>query len=250
MKKLLIYTLGIIGVALPLAPISASAEGCPAREAVSLYHSCAFPAQMTLRFMPLDMELKSRDFLAVTGAYSSGDRYGVEGLAMNKGQMISRRFQGWDGILIVDAQGVPEIHNTNSVHFEGRVYNLKTQPDRRDFTALAQTTGASVIQSHLLISDGALDLQQVEPARRFIRRMAFQDAHGWGIFETEKPMTLYEAAVQIQEDLNPYMALNLDMGAYNYCRMRRSDQVDSCGNLYVTPDKLTNLLVLSLPETH
>ena len=69
-----------------LAPTVAKAEGCPARAAVSLFHSCEILADVEVDFLPLDFDEESDAFLTVTGAYSSGDRFGVEGFGYWSGQ--------------------------------------------------------------------------------------------------------------------------------------------------------------------
>ena len=51
------------------------------------------------------------DSLVVTGTYSSGDRYGIEGLAMVDGQVVSHRFQGWDGMALFTPTGEVSLHN-------------------------------------------------------------------------------------------------------------------------------------------
>ena len=244
------YTMIIRNLTLLCATFLAAplhAEGCPARAAVSLFHSCEISARMTLQFHPLPTEKNDDEILSVTGAYSSADRFGVEGLALSGDQIISKRFQGWDGVLLVSADGEPNIFHAESVRLNERDFNLKRQPDRRVFIEQARADGVSLIQSHLLISTGSLDLKPVDNARRFIRRMVFIDQGGWGIYETKTALTLYEAAVEIQEALNPRMAMNLDMGAYNYCQQKTPTGFQACGELYTDMENLTNLITVKLP---
>jgi hypothetical protein len=68
------------------------------------------------------------------------------------------------------------------------------------------------------------------------------DDGSFGIWETMQAETLYDAAHLLQKDMNPKMALNLDMGAYDYCRAGPQDAEKNCGRLIVPEDKLTNLL--------
>ncbi len=88
-----------------------------------------------------------------------------------------------------------------------------------------------------------LDLKDVEDAPSFKRRLlvTFRDG-SFAIWETERSETLYDAARQVQEALSPRMALNLDMGAYDYCRTGPTGDERDCGGLLVSADKLTNLL--------
>ena len=232
-----------------LLPFSANAEGCPARAQVSLFHSCEISAAVDLQFHPLKFEHASTDILSVTGAYSSADRFGVEGLAIDGERLVSSRFQGWDGFLLVSPSGDPAIYSAVKIRLGDRSFDLKRQPDRRDFVTQARGEGYSLIQSHLLIVDGALDVRQVENARRFVRRMFFTDSAGWGVYETKSAVTLYDAAVEIQEALNPDMVMNLDMGAYNYCQKNTPTGFDACGDLFTNAENLTNLITIQLPKT-
>ena len=245
MKRLLILTLVYI-----LVPFVASAEGCPARAQVSLFHSCEIPAVIDLQFHPVEIKRVSTDILSVTGTYSSADRFGVEGLAISGDRLVSSRFQGWDGFLLVSPDGVPKIHHAADMRLGEQVFDLKRQPDRREFVTYARTQGYSLIQSHLLIVNGALDVRQVDNARRFVRRMFFTDSAGWGVYETTSAVTLYDAAVEIQEALNPDMVMNLDMGAYNYCQKNTPTGFKACGDLFTKAENLTNLITIQLPKTH
>jgi hypothetical protein len=231
-------------------PLTAMAEGCPARAQVSVFHSCEIPAVVDLQFHPLKLEHAPTEILSVTGAYSSADRFGVEGLAIDADRLVSSRFQGWDGFLLVSPSGVPQIFNASEIQLGDTSYNLKRQPDRREFVAQARDDGYSLIQSHLLIVDGALDVRHVEKARRFVRRMFFTDSAGWGVYETKSAVTLYDAALEIQEALNPDMVMNLDMGAYNYCQQNTVDGFKACGDLFTKAENLTNLITIQLPKTN
>jgi len=55
---------------------------------------------------------------------------------------------------------------------------LRDRAQRRAFVARAKQLGLSAIQSHLLITDGALDVRNVSGAPRFRRRILFSYADG------------------------------------------------------------------------
>ncbi len=118
---------------------------------------------------------------------------------------------------------------------------------RRAYVAEASAHGLSVLQSHLLIVDGRVDVRPQEDAPVFIRRMLFIDDEGFGLYQTRWPKSLHDAAQQLAEALAPRMALNLDMGSYDYC-LRAEDGADTgCGGLdRDDTGKLSNLLVLTL----
>jgi hypothetical protein len=77
--------------------------------------------------------------------------------------------------------------------------------------------------------------------------MLFIDADGFGIYETAYARTLYDAAGELADALAPRMALNLDMGSYDYCQDDVVGQAVRCGALARDDTgKLSNLLVLTL----
>ncbi len=81
----------------------------------------------------------------------------------------------------------------------------------------------------------------------FVRRMLFIDDEGFGLYQTGWPETLHDAATQLAGALAPRMALNLDMGSYDYCQRADVDAEASCGRLdRDNTGKLSNLLVLTV----
>lgn len=211
-----------------------------------LIASCNNPLSVKLRVLPDDTEPDSTHLLTVAGTYSSADRFGVEGLAIKNGEIISRRYQNWDGVLIITDDGLPRVFHAEDINIESEKYNLKEKSSREAFLKNATKNKFSVLQSHLLIRNKMLDLEDVENAPRFKRRLlVILEDESFGIWETRAPETLYEAARQLQDDLNPKMALNLDMGAYDYCFLGPVGVQIDCGNLNVSEDKLTNLLEFS-----
>ncbi len=220
-------------------------EQCPYSASI-LVHSCKGDISVRLRVLPDEVENKFEHLLTVAGTYSSGDRFGIEGLVIKGGKSISRRYQNWDGVLIIDAKGHPKLFHAKDVTVDGENFNLKKQPLRDAFIAKAKVAGVTVLQSHLLITDGILDLKDVDGAPRFKRRLLVTLKDGsFAIWETAQAETLYDAAHLLQEELAPVMAFNLDMGAYDYCVSGADDTQKNCGRLIVSKDKLTNLLEFS-----
>ncbi len=223
------------------------AQDCPLSTLI-LVHSCQADVQLRLRVLPDGDQANDHHILTVAGTYSSGDRFGIEGLVIQNGKTVSRRYQNWDGVLIIDQNAKPHLFHARAVVLGVEIFNLKEKPRRDGFIAKAKDMGVTVLQSHLLVTNGTLDLKDVEGAPKFKRRMlvTFEDG-SFGIWETTQSETLYEAARQVQEDLNPHMALNLDMGAYDYCRSGPKGAESDCGGLLVSADKLTNLLEFAKP---
>lgn len=183
--------------------------------------------------------------LTVAGAYSSADRHGIEGVALINGILKSKRIQSWGGILLID-EGKAEIYPTAAVEYDGELFDLTTSNRLYLFIELAKEKRLSVIQSHLLIDGGELDLNYIHNAPKFVRRILFTGADGLiGIWQSEKPETLYEATRQLQNSHQPQMAFNLDMGAYDYCRRLIDAEVENCGEPGAGFEALTNVIELN-----
>ncbi len=190
--------------------------------------------------------------LTITGAYSSGDRFAPEGFVIRNGDATHPWPQGWDGLLLIDGEGRLSLHDVSSVRVDNQVFNLRKKNRREPFLDLAAQQGFTAVQSHLLINEGALDLEPVEGARKFRRRLLFEMPDGRiGIWDTSPRMvTLYEAAAELNEAEAPRFALNLDMGAYDFCEKRTgAAEPERCGILTRSGlSKLTNLLTLTAPK--
>ena len=191
--------------------------------------------------------------LIVTGAYTGADKRGEElpnpvGLFVDGGAVVNPNLGRMDGVLIIDpASGRPELHHRARLTFAGGAYDLTSLDQRHAFLDTASQQGVSVLQSHLLIVDGQIDVRPQENAPVFVRRMLFFDDAGYGIYQTPGAWTLYDAAKQLAEVVAPRMALNLDMGSYDYCQRVQDGEVSGCGRLdRDDTGKLSNLIVLTL----
>lgn len=225
--------------------VSAGAE-CTLKN--TLFSPCEGSVNAELLILPSEIGITTPAAarrITVTGTYSSGDRFGIEGLALKDGVVVSARFQKWDGGLLIDADGRTRIVNVSRLSHGGKTYDLKDKADRRAFLNVAKTEKTSFIQSHLLITDGNLDTRKVDGARKFQRRILYSDATGaLSLYDSgARSLTLYEAALELHRDHGAHMALNLDMGSYDFCQIEAEDQVNSCGILASAQDaRLTNLL--------
>lgn len=188
--------------------------------------------------------------IIVTGTYSSGEAYRPEGFTIRAGDPTRPYPQGWDGLLVIDAAGGASIHDVSRVEIDGRVYDLRERDSRSSFVERAAAEQLSVVQSHLLINDGALDLREVDGAPIARRRVLFQTPDGRiGIYDSAPYLlTLYDAAVEVQNAVGPNMALNLDMGTYDFCEIRTTDAAERCGALgrRQVEGRLTNLIEISI----
>ena len=183
--------------------------------------------------------------ITVTGAYTSGEKREPEGMFIVAGVPLDPYPQGWDGVVVIDGQGRLSLHYAERVDIGAERFNLRRKPSRRAFVQAAKGGGWSAFQSHMLVIDGTVDTRPRDNAPRFARRLLYTLQDGTiGIFETPS-MTLHDAALAIEAALSPVMALNLDMGSYDYCRIE-GERARMCGALVATQTaKLSNLLTLS-----
>ncbi len=191
--------------------------------------------------------------LVVAGGYTGtdtrdGGKPNPVGLFVDQGQVISPHLARMDGILVIDGDGQPRIYHATRVALRGGTADL-TDPDQRlDFAAQSAEQGRSVMQSHLLISDGRVDVRPQMDAPKARRRMLFTGPGGWAIYQTSQPVTLFDAAWALRQRYHPDMALNLDMGSFDYCITTRAGVATTCGVLGATQtQKLSNLLRISRP---
>lgn len=233
--------------------LAGPASACPMEVPGLIFHSCWGTAEFEVLLLPEEEATPpdSANSITVTGAYTGKDaRAGGApnpvGLFIDGGEVINPNLARMDGVLVVRGTE-PSIHHRERVAFDGRVWDLNDVDTRQRFAESIQKDGASVIQSHLLLTDGALDVRQQDDAPVAIRRLLFTDAHGFGLYQTALPVTLFAAASSTLDLLSPDMALNLDMGSFDYCIAIEDGQTTNCGVLAPGDvDKLSNLLRLTL----
>jgi hypothetical protein len=247
----------LAGLALLATLAAAPAAACPPPSDNLLFHSCWGQGHLAALLLPEDFPVPepatTRRRLVVTGTYTARDSRGdglpkPVGLFVHGGAVINPNLGRMDGVLLVDpANGQPKLHHRARLPFGGRDYDLTELDQRRAFLAEASAHGISVLQSHLLIINGRVDVRPQEDAPVFVRRMLFTDDTGFGIYQTRWRETLHDAARQLAEALAPRMALNLDMGSYDYCQRAEDGAESGCGGLDRNDTgKLSNLLMLTL----
>lgn len=242
MRKIIAISASI----LCLTSIGAQANADCAQEN-TLFSPCSGDVKVELVVLPSQDQTSppNRRRITVTGTYSSGDRFGIEGLALKNGIAASRRFQKWDGGLLIRADGAAQIVNVGKIALDGTTYNLRDSSQRAAFLSTAKSQKISFIQSHLLITNGVLDTREVPGAPRFQRRILFTDTNGKiSLYDSKnRALTLYEAALELHKKHNAHMAFNLDMGSYDFCEIETGDSSQSCGIIRSASDeRLTNLL--------
>ena len=247
----------LLWLALAAALATTPAQACPSPSSVLLFHSCWGDARMAIALLPEDLPLAAPPAkgqrLIVTGAYTARENRGEGlqkpvGLFIHRGRVINPNLGRMDGVLLMNpTTGQPEMQHRARLSYGSTEFDLTKLDQRRAFTAEASAHGLSVLQSHLLIVDGHVDVSQQAEAPAFVRRIFFVDADGFGVYQTRSALTLFDAASDIAAALAPQMALNLDMGSYDFCQRTEQGAARSCGSLGVDGiGKLSNLLVLTL----
>lgn len=231
--------------ALIAAPAGAAGL-CERSDAALLWVACDGPAHVELLLLPEDASLTPQDALDVTGGYTAADQRDdgkpkPVGLFIRRGEIVVREYVRFDGLLLIDASGAPRILHRRHAAFDGEIFDLDDADRRAGFLDAVAAAKGSLLQSHLLIADGVIDAFAKEGAPRFRRRILFQTAEGeTAIFDSGlRALTLAEATAEVAAEYAPLMAINLDMGSYDFCRRGKR----KCGLLsYAETGKLSNIL--------
>ncbi|MGF1446527.1 MAG: hypothetical protein ACFBRM_10040 [Pikeienuella sp.] len=243
---------GLVGCIVALWTLSGTAQACPAPSPALLVHGCRTPVAARLLLLPDEPAPApgASPVWAVTGVYTGtearagGGRLPV-GLFVHGGRVINPNLGRMDGILLVSPDGALSLHHSRRVRFDGQRFDLRQPDDRAAFARAAAAAGWSVAQSHLLIVDGNVDVRPRADAPRFTRRILFTGPEGIGLWQSPMPMTLYEASLALADAHAPRMALNLDMGSYNYCWRLLEGANRRCGLLGMADlARVSNLIVL------
>ncbi len=244
--------------ALALAALLAAAGGgasaaCPPLSETLLLHSCHGGARAGLLLLPDEPLPEDGPALLVTGAYTgtearaSGAPKPV-GLFVDGGRVVNPNLARMDGILLIDAAGRLALHHRARVPLGGAAHDLRDPAARARFARAAAAAGLSVMQSHLLIVEGRLDVRPREGAPLAPRRILFTDGQGFGLWQSAEPMTLHAAAAALAAAHAPEMALNLDMGSHDYCWRLLAGRAERCGLVGRTDlARFSNLLLLEGP---
>ncbi|MEM9145469.1 MAG: hypothetical protein AAGC57_04660 [Pseudomonadota bacterium] len=217
---------------------AAPAEACPPPAPDLLAHSCWGKATADLMLLPQDHSpplAADAQRWTVTGVYTGRDRRpdgapNPVGLFVDGGTAVNTTLARMDGVLILD-QGRPSLHHRARVQLGGRRYDLTDPAVRMAFAIRAAADGLSVAQSHLIVVDGQLDTRPRQDAPRFVRRMLFEDAFGFGLWQSRGALSLHDAGAAILAEYAPRMALNLDMGSYDFCEAERAGAARDCGGV-------------------
>ena len=225
-------------LAVLFATLAAGAEACPKGEKIRIA-LCGGAGTAEILLLPERLGALDRGgegAVTVTGAYTgagarlTGAGPKPVGVFIAAGAAVSLELGRMDGLLVVDAAGRARISTIADAALGGASYDLRSLPGRRAFARAAAEAGASALQSHLLIRDGALDLRPVDGAPRARRRLLIATRAGdLAIWESGEALTLFAAAAALMAEHAPLMALNLDMGSYDFCETAGQGDPRPCG---------------------
>ncbi len=199
-----------------------------------------FDADPRVQIVLLPEDAVPEGGISVTGTYTAtepraGDKPLPVGFFARSGEVVSQIGARVDGVLMIE-DGHATITRRDRT-------GLDTSEGRAAMAGRAGQEGLSILQTHLLIDGGELDLRPVEDAPSFTRRLLFQTGSGLGLWQSAGPVTLHTAAASLRAACAPDMALNLDMGSYDFC----VSEGESCGLLTDTA-RLSNLIHLEARE--
>ncbi|MGM0586343.1 MAG: hypothetical protein ACQEUZ_16975, partial [Pseudomonadota bacterium] len=196
----------IASLAAGLLAVAAQAAELPRGPGI-IAAACPGPGAARLLLLPEDAGEASEapeGTVTVTGAYTAtdrrdGDRPKPVGFYIHRGELVSLEFGRMDGVLLVAPDGAARIAVASDVPLAGERRRLTSLSGRRAFARAAAEAGVSVLQSHLLIRDGALDLRPVADAPVAERRILFQTREGaLALWQSGgRALTLHEAASEL-----------------------------------------------------
>lgn len=214
------------------------AMSCPDPITEMLAHSCWNDTRIDVLLLPEDKAALNLDgpAIAVTGGYTDitkragGDPKPV-GLFLWQGSVINHVISKMDGVLLVAPGHAPSVQHRERIILGGKRYDLTDPAQRKAFVGAAKRLKVSMFQSHLLIVDRRIDVRPPKVSRKAVRRLLIEDSDGLALVQTPRPMTLFAAANWAAMVFRPRMALNLDMGTYDYCMRHVGGAVKKCGRV-------------------
>ena len=163
--------------------------------------------------------------LEMTGTYTSSFQHPT-GLFAIDGEVINPVLQSWVGLVIIDSEGKVQVKDINMLEYQFRHFDIQhSYQDYLDFLDLVNDLKLSLLQSHLIVKHGEIDVSP-DNTKRFRRRVIFQDASSAvSIYDSfERHLTLYETAEILVKEYQAVNAVNLDMGPYGYCARYENEE--------------------------
>ncbi|MGH6816778.1 MAG: hypothetical protein ACREC6_13855 [Hyphomicrobiaceae bacterium] len=186
--------------------------------------------------------------LLITGTYTTPDKMPT-GLAVDGNRIISSMLQPWDGLIVVRNDGRIFLKDIERFEFDWEPLDLRRSLEHyQKLLRTAAERGWTMVQSHLLIRQEAVIVKNAPGLPKFQRRMILQDRNGAiAIYDSrDRQLTLFEASEEVVRKYAPQLAINLDMGVYDFCRRRGTGGlIEKCGFLDDTV-KLTNLIRIDI----
>ncbi|MEO0896735.1 MAG: hypothetical protein AAFY71_10080 [Bacteroidota bacterium] len=211
-------------------------------ESFAFFNRNKLPVQRISSALPLQ---QSDHRLIMTATYTSP--YGMPtGLCISGGKVINPFLQKWDGMILIQ-NGKIRLAHIDQLPLPFSQIDIKRDYNHyKAFLEMATTSQMTVLQSHLLVDRGKVAVGGNSSARKMRRRVIFQTKdQGLHIYDSmDDLLSLKECAEILVNQYKANVAINLDMGGYNFfTHIKKNGQTEDLSELFQGVI-LSNLLVI------
>lgn len=214
----------------------------------STYRASYFVNKKALPFNQIGdlIDLKGSNYRLVVSAIYTSPLGMPVGLNIMDGAVINPAIQKFDGLILIDKDGQISLTHIDELEYNLKSYRIRSSlEDYQNFLQKARRDGLSVLQSHLILDHGNILIQDNAKGRKSRRRILFESSDGGlHIYDSfEKKLTLFEAAKYLKDNYEAQLAVNLDMGDFNFCTLNTPERFKNYSELK-SGTVLSNLLVI------
>lgn len=187
----------------------------------------------------------SENRLVLSAIYTSPLAMPV-GLNLRNGEVINPAIQKFDGLILIDKDGQISLTHIDHLVYNLKPYHIRTSfEDYKSFLRKARKERLSVLQSHLILNNGDILIQDNAKGRKMRRRILFATSDGGiHIYDSfEKNHSLYDAAKYVKDNYVAQVAINLDMGDFNFCTLNTPERFKNYSQLK-PGTVISNLLII------
>lgn len=192
------------------------------------------------------IDLKGSEFrLVLSGTYTSPLGMPV-GLNVLRGEVINPAIQKFDGLILLDREGQISLTHIDHLEYNLKPYRIRSSfSDYKSFLQKASKDRLSVLQSHLILNHGNILIQDNANGRKMRRRVLFATSDGGiHIYDSfEKDHSLFDAAKFVKDTYAAQIAINLDMGDFNFCTLNTPERFKNYSQLKAGT-VLSNFLII------
>lgn len=199
----------------------------------------------TENFISLKEKIGNR--IIFSGTYTS-PLFIPAGLAIDGEKTINPFVQSWDGLLIIKSNKKIIFQNIHNLIYNNTYYNItKNIQDYKSFIKIAKDDKLKIIQSHLLIYNDSVIVENDGSKGKARRRVIFETADkGLHIYDSfDMPLTLFELASFLHDNFHPLNAINLDMGDFNFYREYFNKDITNDFSAFSKNKEISNFISIS-----